>query len=149
MAAWLFFRNMLGLVIQQDFRWNTGNSSALVISNITIHSEGDFMAILKVLVITQTNGHSWNNYNTCIRMTSSSRAVIATSMALHTSSLSKLQSLNGIFAIYKKQGPTSADVLNTLKKVLLTGRRVFNVCSFKGISRFILSSRCPSFALGN
>ncbi len=55
-------------------------------------------------------------------MTSSSRAVIATSMAVHTSSLSKLQSLNGIFAIYKKQGPTSADVLNTLKMVILTGK---------------------------
>lgn len=38
------------------------------------------------------------------------------------SSLSKLQSLNGLFAIYKKQGPTSADVLNTLKEVLLKGK---------------------------
>lgn len=82
-------------------------------------------------------------------MTSSSRAVIATSMAVQNSSLSKLQSLNGIFAIYKKQGPTSADVLNTLKKVLLKGKRFFDFCSFKGISRLILSSRCQSFALGN
>ncbi|XP_026171404.1 pseudouridylate synthase TRUB1 [Mastacembelus armatus] len=36
-----------------------------------------------------------------------------------SSTLSKLQSLNGLFAIYKKQGPTSTDVLNTLKKALL------------------------------
>ncbi|XP_061562142.1 probable tRNA pseudouridine synthase 1 [Phycodurus eques] len=36
-----------------------------------------------------------------------------------TSSLSKLQSLNGLFAIYKKRGPTSADVLNKLKETLL------------------------------
>uniref|UniRef100_A0A3Q3J861 TruB pseudouridine (psi) synthase family member 1 n=1 Tax=Monopterus albus TaxID=43700 RepID=A0A3Q3J861_MONAL len=36
-----------------------------------------------------------------------------------TSSLSKLQSLNGLFAIYKKRGPTSADVLNALKEALL------------------------------
>ncbi|KAK2815449.1 hypothetical protein Q5P01_025916 [Channa striata] len=35
------------------------------------------------------------------------------------SSLSKLQSLNGLFAVYKKQGPTSADVLNALKEALL------------------------------
>lgn len=38
-----------------------------------------------------------------------------------SSSLAKLQSLNGLFAIYKKQGPTSADVLNTLKEALLKG----------------------------
>ncbi|MBN3326520.1 TRUB1 synthase, partial [Atractosteus spatula] len=31
----------------------------------------------------------------------------------------KLQSLNGLFAVYKKQGPTSADVLNVLKEKLL------------------------------
>lgn len=37
------------------------------------------------------------------------------------SSLSKLQSLNGLFAINKKQGPTSADVLNMLKETLLKG----------------------------
>lgn len=37
------------------------------------------------------------------------------------SSLSKLQSLNGLFAINKKQGPTSADVLNMLKEALLKG----------------------------
>ncbi|XP_072229557.1 pseudouridylate synthase TRUB1 [Leuresthes tenuis] len=36
-----------------------------------------------------------------------------------TSSLSKLQSLHGLFAIYKKKGPTSADVLNTFKEALL------------------------------
>ncbi|KAJ7989795.1 hypothetical protein DPEC_G00308210 [Dallia pectoralis] len=34
-------------------------------------------------------------------------------------SLSRLQSLNGLFAIYKKEGPTSADVLNSLKEALL------------------------------
>lgn len=37
------------------------------------------------------------------------------------SSLSQLQALNGLFAIYKKQGPTSADVLNVLKEALLKG----------------------------
>lgn len=37
------------------------------------------------------------------------------------SSLSKLQSLNGLFAIYKESGSTSADVLNKLKKALLKG----------------------------
>uniref|UniRef100_A0A3Q2ZY50 Pseudouridylate synthase TRUB1 n=1 Tax=Kryptolebias marmoratus TaxID=37003 RepID=A0A3Q2ZY50_KRYMA len=36
-----------------------------------------------------------------------------------TSSLSKLQALHGLFAIYKKPGPTSADVLNALKEALL------------------------------
>lgn len=39
-----------------------------------------------------------------------------------TSSVSKLQSLNGLFAIYKKQGPTSADVLNKFKEALLKGK---------------------------
>uniref|UniRef100_A0A672K7V9 TruB pseudouridine (psi) synthase family member 1 n=1 Tax=Sinocyclocheilus grahami TaxID=75366 RepID=A0A672K7V9_SINGR len=58
--------------------------------------------------------------------TSSSRAAIAISMAIQNSSLSKLQSFNGIFAIYKKQGPTSADVLNTLKKALLKEAGVAN-----------------------
>uniref|UniRef100_A0A3Q4IFH7 tRNA pseudouridine(55) synthase n=1 Tax=Neolamprologus brichardi TaxID=32507 RepID=A0A3Q4IFH7_NEOBR len=38
---------------------------------------------------------------------------------VQTSSLSQLQALNGLFAIYKKQGPTSADVLNVLKEALL------------------------------
>lgn len=38
-----------------------------------------------------------------------------------SSSLAKLQSLNGMFAIYKKKGPTSADVLNALKEALLKG----------------------------
>ncbi|KAM9774346.1 probable tRNA pseudouridine synthase 1 [Syngnathus typhle] len=42
------------------------------------------------------------------------------------SSLSKLQSLNGLFAIYKKQGPTSADVLNKLKETLLKEAGVQN-----------------------
>ncbi|XP_056627633.1 pseudouridylate synthase TRUB1-like [Triplophysa dalaica] len=41
-------------------------------------------------------------------------------------SLSKLQSLHGIFAIYKKQGPTSADVLNALKMALLKEAGVAN-----------------------
>ncbi|MCI4384334.1 hypothetical protein PGIGA_G00037430 [Pangasianodon gigas] len=39
--------------------------------------------------------------------------------AVNSVNLTKLQSLNGIFAIYKKTGPTSADVLNTLKQMLL------------------------------
>ncbi|KAB5555588.1 hypothetical protein PHYPO_G00035900 [Pangasianodon hypophthalmus] len=39
--------------------------------------------------------------------------------AVNNVNLTKLQSLNGIFAIYKKTGPTSADVLNTLKQMLL------------------------------
>ncbi|KAL7856947.1 hypothetical protein SRHO_G00158460 [Serrasalmus rhombeus] len=39
--------------------------------------------------------------------------------AVNNVTLPKLQSLNGIFAIFKKQGPTSADVLNTLKHKLL------------------------------
>ncbi|XP_053496614.1 probable tRNA pseudouridine synthase 1 isoform X2 [Ictalurus furcatus] len=39
--------------------------------------------------------------------------------AVNNVSLTKLQSLNGIFSIYKKSGPTSADVLNTLKQMLL------------------------------
>ncbi|KTG31596.1 hypothetical protein cypCar_00005024 [Cyprinus carpio] len=47
-------------------------------------------------------------------------------MAVQNSTLSKLQSLNGIFAIYKKQGPTSADVLNTLKKALLREAGIAN-----------------------
>lgn len=38
-----------------------------------------------------------------------------------TSSLCKLQALNGLFAIYKKPGPTSADILNMLKESLLKG----------------------------
>uniref|UniRef100_A0A3P9JFN9 Pseudouridylate synthase TRUB1 n=1 Tax=Oryzias latipes TaxID=8090 RepID=A0A3P9JFN9_ORYLA len=36
-----------------------------------------------------------------------------------SSSLVRLQSLHGMFAIYKKKGPTSADVLNALKEALL------------------------------
>ncbi|XP_041829922.1 probable tRNA pseudouridine synthase 1 isoform X3 [Melanotaenia boesemani] len=44
---------------------------------------------------------------------------MSTSVVPATSSLSKLQSLHGLFAIYKKQGPTSADVLNELKEALL------------------------------
>lgn len=43
--------------------------------------------------------------------------------AVNNASLTKLQSLNGIFAIYKKTGPTSTDVLNTLKHKLLKGRQ--------------------------
>ncbi|XP_063750166.1 probable tRNA pseudouridine synthase 1 isoform X2 [Eleginops maclovinus] len=42
------------------------------------------------------------------------------------SSLTKLQALNGLFAVYKKQGPTSADVLNSLKEVLLREAGVEN-----------------------
>lgn len=48
---------------------------------------------------------------------------ISNAAAPITSSLSKLQSVNGLFAIYKKQGPTSADVLNKLKEALLKGNR--------------------------
>ncbi|XP_044193539.1 probable tRNA pseudouridine synthase 1 [Thunnus albacares] len=51
---------------------------------------------------------------------------ISNTTAPITSSLSKLQSLNGLFAIYKKQGPTSADVLNTLKEALLKEAGVQN-----------------------
>ncbi|XP_012731717.2 probable tRNA pseudouridine synthase 1 [Fundulus heteroclitus] len=47
------------------------------------------------------------------------------------SSLAKLQALNGLFAIYKKQGPTSADVLNTLKDTLLREAGVENSNSRK------------------
>lgn len=42
--------------------------------------------------------------------------------AVNNVSLSKLQSLNGIFAIYKTVGPTSAEVLNSLKQKLLHGQ---------------------------
>lgn len=50
------------------------------------------------------------------------RGTLTTTAGPLSSSLS-LQSLNGLFAIYKKQGPTSADVLNKLKEVLLKGNR--------------------------
>lgn len=47
-------------------------------------------------------------------------AAVGSSVASRvTTSLSRLQSLHGVFAIYKKQGPTSADVLNALKQALL------------------------------
>ncbi|XP_076855372.1 pseudouridylate synthase TRUB1 [Brachyhypopomus gauderio] len=46
--------------------------------------------------------------------------------AVNNVTLSKLQSLNGIFAIYKKKGPTSADVLNILKQKLLKEAGVCN-----------------------
>ncbi|XP_058477172.1 probable tRNA pseudouridine synthase 1 [Solea solea] len=55
-----------------------------------------------------------------------SETSMAGSAAPITSSLAKLQSLNGLFAIYKKQGPTSADVLNTLKETLLKEAGVKN-----------------------
>ncbi|KAF7647408.1 hypothetical protein LDENG_00172830 [Lucifuga dentata] len=42
------------------------------------------------------------------------------------SPLSKLQAMNGLFAVYKKQGPTSADVLNSLKEALLKEAGVSN-----------------------
>uniref|UniRef100_UPI0037E7C374 pseudouridylate synthase TRUB1 n=1 Tax=Semicossyphus pulcher TaxID=241346 RepID=UPI0037E7C374 len=51
---------------------------------------------------------------------------ISTTATPITSCLSKLQSVNGLFAIYKKQGPTSADVLNTLKEALLKEAGVQN-----------------------
>lgn len=72
--------------------------------------------------------------NTDTRMTSSicaaekSRTSMAGVSTLQNGSLSKLQSLHGIFAIYKKEGPTSADVLNALKKALLKGWCVFMSC---------------------
>ncbi|XP_059180424.1 probable tRNA pseudouridine synthase 1 [Centropristis striata] len=53
-------------------------------------------------------------------------ACISNSPTPIKSSLSKLQSLNGLFAIYKKQGPTSAEVLNNLKEVLLKEAGVRN-----------------------
>ncbi|KAF0025006.1 hypothetical protein F2P81_021887 [Scophthalmus maximus] len=51
---------------------------------------------------------------------------LSNSAAPLTSSLSKLQALNGLFAIHKKQGPTSADVLNMLKEALLKEAGVKN-----------------------
>ncbi|KAM9715402.1 pseudouridylate synthase TRUB1 [Menidia menidia] len=48
-----------------------------------------------------------------------------------TSSLSRLQNLHGIFAIYKQKGPTSADVLNVLKDTLLREAGVQNSNSRK------------------
>lgn len=47
-----------------------------------------------------------------------------TNTAVPLSTSLTLQSLNGLFAIYKKEGPTSADVLNKLKEVLLKGNRI-------------------------
>lgn len=62
-----------------------------------------------------------------------------------TSSLSKLQSLNGLFAIYKKQGPTSADVLNKLKEALLKGKEenpcIIRSCCFL-VKLLKLSDEC-------
>ncbi|XP_008312368.1 pseudouridylate synthase TRUB1 [Cynoglossus semilaevis] len=49
-----------------------------------------------------------------------------TNMAVK-STLSKLLSLNGLCAIYKKQGPTSAHVLNEFKETLLKEAGVKNV----------------------
>ncbi|XP_056325604.1 probable tRNA pseudouridine synthase 1 [Danio aesculapii] len=51
---------------------------------------------------------------------------MAGASTVQNGSLSKLQSLHGIFAIHKKKGPTSADVLNTLKKTLLKEAGVTN-----------------------
>lgn len=50
-------------------------------------------------------------------------AATGANVVQNVSSLSKLQSLNGICAIYKKCGPTSADVLNSFKEKLLKGRQ--------------------------
>lgn len=47
-----------------------------------------------------------------------------TTTAVPLSTSLTLQSLNGLFAIYKKQGPTSANVLNKLKEVLLKGNKI-------------------------
>ncbi|KAG5262622.1 hypothetical protein AALO_G00277040 [Alosa alosa] len=55
-----------------------------------------------------------------------SMATTGANIVQNVSSLSKLQSLNGIFAIYKKCGPTSADVLNSLKEKLLKEAGVSN-----------------------
>ncbi|XP_027884143.1 pseudouridylate synthase TRUB1 [Xiphophorus couchianus] len=53
------------------------------------------------------------------------------------SSLSKLQSLNGLLAIYKKQGPTSADVLNKFKETLLREAGVQNPNSRKRKKQYL------------
>ncbi|KAJ0016031.1 hypothetical protein NQD34_014321 [Periophthalmus magnuspinnatus] len=45
---------------------------------------------------------------------------------LSNSSLSRLQALNGVFPVFKKEGPTSADVLNALKEALLREAGVTN-----------------------
>ncbi|KAK7919511.1 hypothetical protein WMY93_010795 [Mugilogobius chulae] len=42
------------------------------------------------------------------------------------SSLTRLQALNGVFSVFKKEGPTSADVLNALKEALLREAGVNN-----------------------
>lgn len=62
-----------------------------------------------------------------------------------TSSLSKLQSLHGLFAIYKKPGPTSADVLNTLKEALLRGKEKLVWCFVKSTNE-MFSTLCFSEA---
>lgn len=77
-----------------------------------------------------------------------------TNMAVK-STLSKLLSLNGLCAIYKKQGPTSAHVLNEFKETLLKGKentwRLYGInfaaqCSVKLIVNcfylMIFRSRC-------
>uniref|UniRef100_A0AAQ5X7N1 Pseudouridylate synthase TRUB1 n=1 Tax=Amphiprion ocellaris TaxID=80972 RepID=A0AAQ5X7N1_AMPOC len=51
---------------------------------------------------------------------------LGSTVAPVSSSLSRLQALNGLFAVYKKQGPTSADVLNALKEALLKEAGVQN-----------------------
>nr|XP_020495742.1 probable tRNA pseudouridine synthase 1 [Labrus bergylta] len=51
---------------------------------------------------------------------------ISNTAAPITNCLSKLQSVNGLFAVYKKKGPTSADVLNMLKEALLKEAGVKN-----------------------
>lgn len=55
------------------------------------------------------------------------------------SSSISLQSLNGLFAIYKKQGPTSADVLNKLKEVLLKGNTGQRPLSEQEITSVVIS----------
>ncbi|XP_072312088.1 pseudouridylate synthase TRUB1 isoform X2 [Eucyclogobius newberryi] len=47
-------------------------------------------------------------------------------MAVPISSVARLQALNGVFAVFKKEGPTSADVLNALKEALLREAGVTN-----------------------
>ncbi|MEQ2302923.1 TruB pseudouridine (psi) synthase 1 [Ameca splendens] len=79
--------------------------------NYTLYQSVAVMHTLKLLTNRQKHQK---------KIETSMAGILNNAAAPITSSLAKLQSLNGLFAIYKKQGPTSADVLNTLKKALLT-----------------------------
>ncbi|KAI7796918.1 pseudouridylate synthase TRUB1-like isoform X2 [Triplophysa rosa] len=56
---------------------------------------------------------------------------MADTIAAPNTTLSQLQSLHGIFAVFKKRGPTSAEVLGRLKKKLLREAGVANTKSRK------------------